>query len=125
MGAYTPWDNATMAFKVYSSFATDPETGNRVPVNTTETYIANVQMQSGKQDYKPGIDENVIQCKGRLLTPTVFGSKVKVGAIADCTINGMTGTLRVTDIGSNELVFTRSIFHQGFTGVFEQTGKGG
>lgn len=125
MGAYAPWDNATLVFQVYSSYATDPGTGNKVPVNTTETYVANVELQPSSQDYRPGIDENIVQCKGRLLSPATFGSKVKVGMTAACTVNGITGTVRLTDIGSRELLFARSTLHQGFQGVFEQTGKGG
>lgn len=125
MGAYAPFDNATLVFQVYSSFATDPQTGNRVPVNTAETYVANIQLEPSRQDYKPGIDENKVPCKGRLLAPTTFSSKVKVGMVADCTVNGITGTLRLTNIGSQELLFARSTLHQGFIGEFEQTGKGG
>lgn len=125
MGAYAPWDNATLVFQVFSSYATDSKTGNRVPVNMAETYLANVELELNQQDYKSGVDENIVQCKGRLLAPSTFSSKVKVGMIANCTVNGITGTLRVTDIGSRELLFARSTLHQGFRGVFEQTGRGG
>jgi hypothetical protein len=125
MGAYAPWDNATLAFPVFSSYATDPNTGNKVPVNTTETYVANVALELNNQDYKSGIDENIVQCKGKLLAPAIFSSKVKVGMIANCTVNGIEGTLRIIDIGSNELLFARKTLHQGFRGVFKQTGRGG
>lgn len=125
MGAFAPFDNATLVFQVYSSFAMDPQTGNKVPVNTGETYVANVQLQPSTQDFKPGIDEAKVTCKGRLLSPTTFTNKVKVGAIAECTVNGVAGTLRVTDIGSNALLFARSTLHQEFSGIFEQTGRGG
>ena len=125
MGAYAPFDNATLVFRVYSTFATDSKTGNKVPVNTPETYIANVELDLNRQDYKGGIDENIVQCRGRLLAPSTFSAKVKVGMVADCTVNGITGTLRVTDIGSRELLFARSTLHQGFRGEFKQTGKGG
>ena len=64
MGAFAPYDNASLAFKVYSSFAVDSKTGNRVPVNSTENYTANIQLQPNKSDQKPGVDENEMVCKG-------------------------------------------------------------
>jgi hypothetical protein len=125
MGAYAPFDNASVTFKVYSSFAVDSRTGNRVPVTTDESYTANIQLQSNKAELKPGIDEGEMLCKGRLLSPTEFSSKVKVGSTGTCTVNGITGTLRLTDLGSNTLTFARNTLFQEFTGIFEQTGKGG
>lgn len=125
MGAFAPFDNASLEFEVYGSYATDPQTGNRVPVNTTESYTANIQLQSSKQDIKPGIDKNDIPCKGRLLSPTTFSGKVKVGAYASCTVNGISGRLRITDLGSNMLTYARNTLYQEFSGVFEQNGKGG
>jgi hypothetical protein len=125
MGAYAPFDNAALVFKVYSTYAIDPNTGNKVPVDTAETYTAHIQLQTSSQDYKAGIDEAKFSCKGRLLSPTTFSPKVKVGAVASCTVNGVSGTLRLTDLGSNSLTFARNTLHQEFSGVFEQVGKGG
>tara|TARA_Y100000289_G_C3923741_1_gene152023 strand:+ start:175 stop:552 length:378 start_codon:yes stop_codon:yes gene_type:complete len=125
MGAYAPFDNASINFDVYSSFTLDANTGNHVPVTVTEAYIANIQLQANKSDSKPGIDENEMACKGRLLSPTQFSDKVKVGSIATCTVNGIEGTLRLTDLGSNTLTFARSTLFQEFIGVFEQNGKAG
>lgn len=125
MGAYAPFDNAALSFQVYNSFAVDSKTGNRVAVNTTESYVANIQLQPNKSDQKPGVDENDVSCKGRLLSPTEFSTKVKVGSIATCTVNGISGTFRLTDLGSNTLTFARNTLHQEFAGVFEQNGKAG
>tara|TARA_A200000159_G_C7125739_1_gene256725 strand:+ start:71 stop:448 length:378 start_codon:yes stop_codon:yes gene_type:complete len=125
MGAYAPFDNATLTFKVYSIFAVDPATGNRVPVNADETYTANIQLQTGTTTSNPGVDESDIPCTGRLLSPTQFSAKVKVGSKATCTVNGISGTLRLTDLGSNTLTFARNTLFQQFTGVFEQSGKAG
>ena len=125
MGAYVPFDNASVTFKVYSSYGVDSRTGNRVPVTTDETYTANIQLQPNKSDEKPGINEGEMLCKGRLLSPTEFTSKVKVGSVGTCTVNGITGTLRLTDLGSNTLTFARNTLFQEFSGVFEQNGKGG
>ena len=125
MGAFAPYDNSALAFKVYSSFALDSKTGNRVPVKTTENYTANIQLQPNKSDQKPGIDENEMSCKGRLLSPTTFSTKIKVGSVATCTVNGISGTLRLTDLGSNTLTYARNVLFQEFSGVFEQNGKAG
>mgnify|MGYP001313130448 CR=1 FL=1 len=125
MGAYAPFDNASISFEVYSTFALDSNTGNRVPVTTSESYVANIQLQANKSVPKPGIDENDMTCTGRLLSPPQFSDKVKVGSIATCTVNGIQGTLRLTDLGSNTLTFARSTLFQEFIGVFEQTGRGG
>lgn len=125
MGAYAPFDNATLTFEVYGAFALDSQTGNRVPVNTNETYTANIQLESNKSDFKPGIDENEMPAKGRLLSPTEFSSKIKAGSVATCTVNGVSGTFRITNLGTNTLPFARNTLFQEFSGVFEQTGRGG
>lgn len=125
MGAYAPFDNATLTFEVYGSFALDSQTGNRVPVNTNETYTANIQLESNQSDFKPGIDENEMPAKGRLLSPTEFSSKIKAGSVATCTVNGVSGTFRITNLGTNTLPFARNTLFQEFSGVFEQTGRGG
>ena len=125
MGAYAPFDNTTLTFKVYSSFSVDPNTGNSVPVNTEEVYTANLQLQDSTNKDKPGVDENDIPCSGRLLIPTEFSSNVKIGSEAACTVNNITGTFRLTDLGSNTLPFARNTVFQSFTGVFEQTGRAG
>lgn len=124
MGAFSPYDNASLTFKVYSKYAVDPNTGNRVAVTQEEKYDANIQLQLSRQDQKPGIDENDINCTGRLLSPATFSSKVSVGSVAECTVNGLVGKLRITDLGSNTLTYARSILFQEFTGIFEQIGKG-
>lgn len=125
MGAYAPFDNASISFEVYSSFALDSNTGNRVPVTTTESYVANIQLEPSRPDQKPGIDENKMTCKGHLLSPTQFSAKVKVGSIATCTVNGITGQIRLTDLGSNTLTYARNTLFQEFLGVFEQNGRAG
>jgi hypothetical protein len=125
MGAFAPFDNAELSFQVYSSFAVDSRTGNHAQVNTTESYVANIQLQPNRSDPKPGVDQNDITCTGRLLSPTEFSAKVKAGSTAACTVNGISGTLRITDLGTNTLTFARNTLHQEFTGVFEQNGKAG
>ncbi len=122
MGAYSPFDNTTLDFHVYSSFTLDPTTGNRLPNTVTETYTCNVQLSSKFSENKEGINEVETRCTGKLLSPATFSSKIKVGMIADATVNGVEGKLRLLDMGSNTLVFARASQFQDFSGIFEQTG---
>jgi len=122
MSFYAPFDNATLIFKVYGSYSTDPTTGNRVQNDVSETYICNVQLNRKITENKEGINEVETRCAGKLLSPAFFSSKIKAGMIADATINGVSGKLRLLDMGSNTLVFARASQFQDFTGIFEQTG---
>tara|TARA_B100001059_G_scaffold217197_1_gene236231 strand:- start:647 stop:1024 length:378 start_codon:yes stop_codon:yes gene_type:complete len=122
MGAYSPYDNANLSFPIYSSFSVDPNTGNRVQNTTNETYSCSVQLKNKFTENKEGINEIETRCFGKLLEPSVFSDKIKVGMVADATINGVPGKLRLLDLGSNTLVFARASQFQDFTAVFEQTG---
>jgi len=125
MGSYSPFDNATLTFQVYGSFSTDPTTGNRVQNNVAETYVCNVQLNSKLTSNKEGINEVDTSCKGKLLSPATFSSKIKAGMTADATVNGVTGKLRIADLGTNILPYARATQFQSFEGVFEQTGAAG
>jgi hypothetical protein len=122
MGAYSPFDNATLNFPVYSSFTIDPSTGNRLQNTVDETYICSVQLSPKFTENKEGVNEVETRCNGKLLSPATFSSKIKVGMVADATVNGVSGKLRLLDMGSNTLVFARASQFQDFTGIFEQTG---
>ena len=125
MGAYSPFDNATLIFQVYGSFSTDPLTGNRVQNNTSETYLCNVQLSGAFSENKEGINEVATACSGKLLSPATFSSKVKVGMEADATVNGAIGKIRISDLGTNVLPYARATQFQSFRGEFEQTGAAG
>ena len=125
MGKYSPFDNATLIFQVYGSYAVDPSTGNTVQNNVSETYKCNVQLDGAFTENKEGVNEVSASCSGKLLEPAVFTSKIKVGMEAAATINGATGKLRILDLGTNVLPFARATQFQSFSGVFEQTGAGG
>lgn len=125
MGSYAPFDNATLVFKVYGSFSTDPSTGNRVQNNVSETYLCNVQLRGKFTSNKEGVNEVDTSCEGKLLSPATFSSKIKAGMIADATVNGVTGKLRILDLGTNILPYARATQFQSFDGVFEQTGAAG
>ena len=125
MGSYAPFDNATLTFQVYSSYVTDPTTGNRVQQNQPQTDVCNVQLNSKFTENNEGVNEIETSCSGKLLNPPTFSSKIKAGMIAEAVINGVTGKLRVTDLGSNTLTYARASQFQNFTGQFEQTGAAG
>ena len=125
MGSYAPFDNATLVFEVYGSFSTDPSTGNRVQNNVSETYVCNVQLRGKFTDNKEGVNEVDTSCTGKLLKPATFSSKIKAGMIASATINGVSGRLRILDLGTNILPYARATQFQSFDGVFEQTGAAG
>ena len=122
MGAYSPYDNAQLSFSVYSSFTLDPSTGNRLQNTVNENYSCSVQLSDKFSENKEGINEIETRCKGKLLAPAVFSEKIKVGMVAEATINGVSGKLRLLDMGSNTLVFARASQFQDFSGIFEQTG---
>jgi hypothetical protein len=125
MGSYSPFDNATLVFKVYSSYSTDKATGNLVQNDTNETYICNVQLSGKFSENKEGVNEVESRCSGKLLSPATFSTKIKAGMYADATINGVTGRLRLVDLGTNMLPYARATQFQSFAGVFEQTGAAG
>lgn len=125
MGSYSPFDNATLVFKVYSSYSTDKATGNLVQNDTNETYLCNVQLSGKFSENKEGVNEVESRCSGKLLSPATFSTKIKAGMYADATINGVTGRLRLVDLGTNMLPYARATQFQSFAGVFEQTGAAG
>jgi len=125
MGSYSPFDNTTLVFKVYSSYSTDKATGNLVQNDANETYICNVQLSGKFSENKEGVNEVESRCSGKLLSPATFSTKIKAGMYADATINGVTGRLRLVDLGTNMLPYARATQFQSFAGVFEQTGAAG
>jgi len=114
-----------LVFKVYSSYSTDKATGNLVQNDTNETYICNVQLSGKFSENKEGVNEVESRCSGKLLSPATFSTKIKAGMYADATINGVTGRLRLVDLGTNMLPYARATQFQSFAGVFEQTGAAG
>ena len=125
MGSYSPFDNTTLVFKVYSSYTTDKSTGNFIQNSVDETYTCNVQLSGTFSESKEGVNETEFRCTGKLLSPATFSAKIKTGMYADATINGVTGRFRIVDLGTNVLPYARATQFQSFSGVFEQAGAGG
>ena len=47
------------------------------------------------------------------------------GMTAEATINGVSGKLRILDLGTNIIPYARATQFQSFDGLFEQTGAAG
>jgi len=125
MGAYSPFDNSKLVFQVFSSYSTDQSTGNLIQKTVEETYLCNIQLSASNSKTKAGANEVEIFCRGKLLAPSTFSFKIRVGMEASATINGLRGKLRILDLGSNVLSFARSTQFQEFTAEFEQIGNAG
>jgi hypothetical protein len=125
MGAYSPFDNAELTFQVYGSFSLDPTTGNAVQNFLPETYICNIQLEGAFEEQNQGVNKVSTSCSGKLLSPAIFSEKISIGMEAAATINGVEGTVRILDLGTNILPFARKTQFQSFSGVFEQVGKAG
>ena len=125
MGAYSPFDNAELTFQVYGSFSLDPTTGNAVQNFLPETYICNIQLEGAFEEQNQGVNKVSTSCSGKLLSPAIFSEKISIGMEAAATINGVDGTVRILDLGTNILPFARKTQFQSFSGVFEQVGKAG
>ena len=125
MGAYSPFDNAELTFQVYGSFSLDPTTGNAVQNFLPETYICNIQLEGAFEEQNQGVNKVSTSCSGKLLSPAIFSDKISIGMEAAATINGVEGTVRILDLGTNILPFARKTQFQSFSGVFEQVGKAG
>ena len=125
MGAYSPFDNAELTFQVYGSFSLDPTTGNAVQNFLPETYICNIQLEGAFEEQNQGVNKVSTSCSGKLLSPSIFSEKISIGMEAAATINGVEGTVRILDLGTNILPFARKTQFQSFSGVFEQVGKAG
>tara|TARA_B100001094_G_C17823091_1_gene619506 strand:+ start:179 stop:556 length:378 start_codon:yes stop_codon:yes gene_type:complete len=125
MGAYSPFDNAELTFQVYGSFSLDPSTGNAVQNFLPESYTCNIQLEGAFEEQNQGVNKVTTSCSGKLLSPAIFSDKISIGMEAAATINGVQGTVRVLDLGTNILPFARKTQFQSFSGVFEQLGKAG
>lgn len=97
IASYAPWGNAELAFRLGTGFATvDPATGNAVQSTETVEYLAALAVEAPQWEGKPGSDETVYRCQGRLLSPSVLDPRITNGAQADATINGTRGRFELT-----------------------------
>lgn len=122
VASYAPWGNAQLVFEVgTNTISDDPETGN--PVQGTETldYLAAITLDAPNWQPQPGVDNTSYSCRGRLLSPSFFDSRITNGSQAQATINGATGRFELTfDLGMD--AFHRRDLRQTFLGIFRLIG---
>lgn len=103
LAAYAPWGNAQLTFKVGTgTTAINPETGNTVPITEELAYLATLRMSGPSWNGRPGADETVYPCTGRLLSPSTLDSRITNGSQAEAEINGYHGRFElVFDLSMN------------------------
>lgn len=97
VAAYAPWGNAQLTFKVGSGLTSvDEATGNTISVNQELSYLASLRISGPGWSSKPGSDETVYPCTGRLLSPSTLDSRITNGSQAEALINGYRGRFELT-----------------------------
>jgi hypothetical protein len=125
IAAYAPWGNAELAFRLGTGFAAvDPETGNPVQLTETVEYLAALTLEAPAWDGKPGVDETVYRCAGRLLSPSVLDPRITNGSQAEARINGTRGRLELTIDLSMDAAHRRDL-RQSIQGTFRLVGGPG
>lgn len=95
--SYAPWGNASLAFELPTDSAiTESATGNYVPVTEVIEYLVALNIEPPSWAGKPGADETVYVCRGRLLVPSLLDSRITNGSQAQATVNGMRGRFELT-----------------------------
>jgi hypothetical protein len=108
VASYIPWGNAQLTFKVGTgAVAVSEATGNTVPVTQELVYLAALFMQAPAWSGKPGADETVYSCSGRLLSPSALDPRITNGSQAEALINGYRGRFElVFDLSMNRSFYT-------------------
>ncbi|MGA0787459.1 MAG: hypothetical protein ACO3QH_08205 [Ilumatobacteraceae bacterium] len=122
IATYAPWGNAQLAFEVgTTSITDDPETGNPVQGIEVLEYLAAITLDTPNWQPQAGVDNTTYTCRGRLLTPATFDSRITNGSQAEATINGAYGRFELTfDLAMD--AFHRRDLRQAFQGTFRVNG---
>lgn len=89
---YAPWGNATLAFDLaVGDLTTNPATGNVTQATEVVEYLAALTLEAPQWSDRPGTDETIYACRGRLLQPAVLDARITNGAQAAAVINGARG----------------------------------
>lgn len=121
---YAPWGNAELAFKLGTgAVTTDARTGNAVQATETVEYLAALSLEAPNWKEKPGGDETVYICRGRLLTPAVLDSRIRNGSQAEAVINGLRGRFELVFDLAMDAVHRRDLRHA-IQGSFRVIGGG-
>jgi hypothetical protein len=125
IAAYAPWGNAQLTFKVGSGETTvDEATGNTVPLTLELSYLASLRISGPGWTGKPGSDETVYPCTGRLLSPDRLDKRITNGSQAEALVNGYRGRFElVFDLAMNREAY-RDI-RQSINGTFRVIGGPG
>lgn len=122
---YAPWGNAELAFQLGTGFAAvDPATGNALQSTEVVEYLAALSVEAPQWQGKPGTDETVYVCRGRLLSPAVLDPRITNGSQADAVINGTRGRFELTFDLSMDAVHRRDL-RQSVQGTFRVIGGPG
>lgn len=107
VASYIPWGNAQLTFKVGTGTVTvNPTTGNTVPATEKLVYLAALFMQAPSWSGKPGADETIYSCSGRLLSPSLLDERITNGSQAEAVINGYRGRFElVFDLSMNPAAY--------------------
>jgi hypothetical protein len=122
VASYAPWGNAQLVFEVgTSAISEDPETGNPIQGIERLEYLAAISLESPNWQPQPGADNTSYSCRGRLLSPSIFDSRITNGTQAQANINGAIGRFELTfDLGMD--AFHRRDLRQVFLGTFRLIG---
>jgi len=127
---FGPFSDGTITFSVgdaTDSWITDETTGNYIPGSShtvTLEYEVTVNLSPASNNDPPGVDIPRYNCDGRLLSPTTFDSRVRIGMSAAAKLCGVDGRLILADIGLSTDPDYRSTLRQRFSGTFEYVGTG-
>lgn len=119
---YAPLGNAVLDFEVGTGVVTtDPTTGNTKPTTEVVSYLAALRLETPAWTGKPGSDETIYACSGRLLSPSLLDPRITNGSQADATINGYRGRFEVTfNLAMNKAAYQD--IRQSLTGTFRVIG---
>jgi hypothetical protein len=122
IASYAPWGNAELVFEVGTNvISDDPETGNPIQGVERLEYLAAVTLESPNWQPLPGADNTTYSCRGRLLSPSTFDSRITNGTQAQAKINNAVGRFELTfDLGMD--AFHRRDLRQIFLGTFRLVG---
>lgn len=122
VSAYAPWGNAQLSFRVPTgTTTTDPATGNAIQSTETVEYLATLTLETPNWTGKPGADETVYPCRGRLLSPSTLDNRIVNGSQAEATINGARGRFELT-FDLTMVAANRVDLRQLIQGTFRVTG---
>jgi hypothetical protein len=120
--SYAPWGNAALAFVLPTNGATTASaTGNYVPVTEVIEYLAALNIDPPNWSGKPGADETVYVCRGRLLSPSTLDPRITNGSQAAATVNGVRGRFElVFDLAPD--IYHVNTLRQTIQGTFRMRG---